>query len=331
MRRPHALIRAATALLLAAALADCGDAETSDHAPVDTSSTRGAGCLDAEAQALIDRFGRSLQQVSLLAPDSLLDASLREHYGALVTPALLEQWTDDPATAPGRLTSSPWPDRIEMSSAVAAGDACVVQGEIVYATSSDTTGNEALREPVTIRLDNDDGWRISGFEQENGAARAGGVSAPGADPGAGASDTETAPDDGADAGEADPQQAAAVIRSYYQAIAAGDYARAYRLWSNDGAASGQTLQEFTRGYAETASVQADVGAPTDMQGAAGSVYVEVPVVVRAVTTEGERQHFEGTYTLRRSNVDGATAEQRAWRIYDATISAARDDTDEPDA
>ncbi|MHB1167799.1 MAG: hypothetical protein ACYC28_00790 [Longimicrobiales bacterium] len=128
-----------------------------------------------------------------------------------------------------------------------------------------------------------------------------------------------------------PAQAADVVRRYYDAIAAGEHERAYRLWSDSGATSGQSLEEFSRGYAQTARVQVEVGAPSAPEGAAGSVYVKVPVVVRAVTASGEQQHFEGTYTLRRSNVDGATAEQRAWRIYDATISAARGGSRVPDA
>ena len=150
---------------------------------------------------------------------------------------------------------------------------------------------------------------------------------------AGNSDAPRA-DDARDVVEADaptPAQAADVVRRYYEAIAAGEHERAYRLWSDSGAASGQSLEEFSSGYAQTARVQVEVGAPSAPEGAAGSVYVKVPVVVRAVTASGEQQHFEGTYTLRRSNVDGATAEQRAWRIYDATISAVRGGSRVPDA
>ncbi|NLG61612.1 MAG: hypothetical protein GX539_05160, partial [Candidatus Cloacimonetes bacterium] len=226
--------------------------------------------------------------------------------------------------APGRLTSSPWPDRIEVSAAEEEGGVCVVRGTIVYATSTDTAGGEALHERVTLRLENDDGWRISGFAREEGGSDAAAVR----DRGASGADAISSSVDG-DAAPS-PQEAAEVIRQYYAAIAAGDFARAYRLWSNNGGASGQTLQEFARGFAGTASVEADIGAPGDVEGAAGSVYVKVPVVVRAVTTDGERQRFEGTYTLRRSNVDGATEEQRAWRIYDADISPAADSA-APDA
>ena len=56
-----------------------------------------------------------------------------------------------------------------------------------------------------------------------------------------------------------------------------------------------------------------------MGAAAGSRYVEIPVRITAVATDGGRRAFSGSYTLRRSVVDGATAEQRAWRIYSASI------------
>jgi len=55
------------------------------------------------------------------------------------------------------------------------------------------------------------------------------------------------------------------------------------------------------------------------RGRRGSRYVEIPVRITAVTTDGARQAFIGTYTLRRSVVDGATPEQRAWRIHSAKI------------
>src|SRR5690606_21398974 len=115
------------------------------------------------------------------------------------------------------------------------------------------------------------------------------------------------------------EAAAAVIRDYYAAIAARDYARAYGHWSDGGAASGQSFEQFRAGFAETASVTADVGAPGRVEGAAGSRYVSVPVEVRATTTAGAAQCFRGTYTLRRAVVPGATAEQRRWHIASADI------------
>ena len=110
-----------------------------------------------------------------------------------------------------------------------------------------------------------------------------------------------------------------MIRDYYAAIAARDYARAYAHWGDGGAASGQSFEQFRAGFAETAAVAADVGAPGRVEGAAGSRYVSVPVEVHATTTAGAAQWFRGTYTLRRAVVPGATEEQRRWHIASADM------------
>jgi hypothetical protein len=114
---------------------------------------------------------------------------------------------------------------------------------------------------------------------------------------------------------------AVIVRRYYDAIRAGNYIAAYGLWSDDGKASGQTLDAFASGFANTAEVGATVSDNVTIEGAAGSQYATVPVVVHAVTRNGEKQLFTGTYTLRRAMVDGATPEQRRWRIYSAAIGS----------
>ena len=115
---------------------------------------------------------------------------------------------------------------------------------------------------------------------------------------------------------ADP---AAVVRAYYAAIGARDFERAYALWSDGGRASGKSYADFARGFAETASVAATVGAPGRAEGAAGSRYVDVPVQISARQRDGSIQRFGGSYTLRRAVVDGATAAQRAWHLYTSHI------------
>lgn len=114
-------------------------------------------------------------------------------------------------------------------------------------------------------------------------------------------------------------EAAAVVRSYYGSINAGQYPRAYGLWSDGGSASGQTAEQFAGGFSDTAKVTVSTGAPGRVEGAAGSRYVKVPVAIEAVHDDGTIRHYDGTYTLRRSVVDGATAEQRQWRISDADL------------
>lgn len=109
------------------------------------------------------------------------------------------------------------------------------------------------------------------------------------------------------------------IVDYYAAIDAGDYERAYAAWSDEGRASGQTYLEFVAGFARTADVSVEVGEPGRIEGAAGSRYVEIPVVVTARRDDGVRQRFEGSYTLRRAVVDGATESQRTWHLYEASL------------
>lgn len=116
----------------------------------------------------------------------------------------------------------------------------------------------------------------------------------------------------------DLRAAQSILESYYSAVDAKRYEQAYRLWSDSGRASGQTIDELRAGYAETATVRIDVGDGT-LQGAAGSRYAEFPVEIHATAIDGTTQLFTGHYVLRRTVVDGATEEQRAWRIYSAEV------------
>lgn len=114
------------------------------------------------------------------------------------------------------------------------------------------------------------------------------------------------------------QAAIDVVQEYYDAINARDYRKAYELWSGKGQASGQTFEQFRDGFANTASVEIDTsGEPGDLEGAAGSQYVNIPLRINAKTKDGKQQRFWGEYVLRRSMVDGATPEQRSWRLYSA--------------
>jgi len=119
--------------------------------------------------------------------------------------------------------------------------------------------------------------------------------------------------------EPTPQDAVAVIRDYYAAINRRDFAQAFALWSDGGRASNQTLEQFTAGFSDTTGVSVEIMAPGRVDAAAGSRYVEVPVALTATHADGRQQRFVGAYTLRRAVVDGATADQRAWRIGTADL------------
>lgn len=117
---------------------------------------------------------------------------------------------------------------------------------------------------------------------------------------------------------------AQVIRRYYAAIDRRQYGTAYRCWSDNGRASGKSLHAFAAGFARTRSTRVSVGRPGPVEGAAGSLYVTVPVRVDARQTGGARRHFAGSYTLRRVNdVPGATPEQLQWRIASGRLKPVR--------
>jgi hypothetical protein len=110
-----------------------------------------------------------------------------------------------------------------------------------------------------------------------------------------------------------------VVKRYYDAIESGHYDSAYALWEGSGTASGQTLVQFENGFARTERTTATIGDSVQIGAAAGSQYATVPVSVDAILRGGKRQHFVGTYTVRRAMVDGATPEQRTWHIYSAHL------------
>ena len=102
---------------------------------------------------LVLTFGNRLKQVSLLAPDSARARAMEAQYGGLVAPALLKQWAADPRHAAGRITSSPWPDHIEIGNVARKSTRVyLVDGEIVERTSADSAGASG-RIPVRIAVD----------------------------------------------------------------------------------------------------------------------------------------------------------------------------------
>lgn len=258
-----------------------------------------AGCRDEELRRTALEFGRALRRVSVLDPAGARRA-MREAYAPYVSPELLARWTSDPSSAPGRAASNPFPQRIEIGSVVHEGGGCRIEGAVVEVATPDTTAIVA-RDSVRLVLANRGGWRITALDRL-------GPSRP------------VAPVDDADHGAA---EAVRVLEDYYAALRARDFARAWRLWSAEGGASGQSEAQFAAGFAETLTTTVETATPGPIEGAAGSRYVEVPVVVRARTRAGEAQRFEGTYTLRRSVVDGATPAQRSWRIAGARLREVR--------
>lgn len=119
------------------------------------------------------------------------------------------------------------------------------------------------------------------------------------------------------------QGAADVVRHYYALIAAGRFADAWRLWSDGGKASGKTEADFAAGFAAYRDDHAQVDAPGAIEGAAGSLYVDVPVQLHGHLRDGSPFARRATVTLRRVNdVPGSTAEQRRWHISSVTAAGS---------
>lgn len=90
----------------------------------------------------------------------------------------------------------------------------------------------------------------------------------------------------------DRSDPAALVRSYYNAVARHELARAYAYL-----AVPPDYGRFAQGYADTASIELELG-PVASEGAAGSVYATVPAAVRATSAGGAVTVFAGCYTTR---------------------------------
>lgn len=110
---------------------------------------------------LVEAFGKSLQKVSLQAPGEILKKSIHDNYSGCVSQNLIEKWISEPLSAPGRLTSSPWPDRIEIDGVEKTSDnEYIVSGSIIEITSS---GSEPAAKQLVILAVKKDGehWLIT--------------------------------------------------------------------------------------------------------------------------------------------------------------------------
>ncbi|MDA8218521.1 MAG: YCF48-related protein [Dehalococcoidales bacterium] len=123
---------------------------------------------------------------------------------------------------------------------------------------------------------------------------------------------------------ADPAGAVQALLDYYDAINQQQYERAYGYWQQGGAASGQTLAQFTSGFADTVRTTVLLDQETSrVSGQAQEVVVParlMSVVNDQSAPEGQSvRRFEGTYTLQ-STADG-------WEIAGANVHAVTDSSE----
>lgn len=111
-------------------------------------------------------------------------------------------------------------------------------------------------------------------------------------------------------GPIDPKSAEAagrVVQHYGALIEQGRWAEAENLWGDPAAA-----QAFERRLKGSSTVHMEIGAPGDMEGAAGSSYVTVPATFYH---ESKSDRLPTKVILRRVNdVPGWTEAQRRWHI-----------------
>ncbi len=118
-----------------------------------------------------------------------------------------------------------------------------------------------------------------------------------------------------------PESAVALIQNHYRKISEGRFEEAYKDWEGDGKASGKSLVAFINSYVQTPQVEVTPGAPSAIEGAAGSRYITIPVHVAAIKAGGFRTEYAGEYVLRYSVVEGAKPRWQ-WRIYSQKLKRA---------
>lgn len=126
-------------------------------------------------------------------------------------------------------------------------------------------------------------------------------------------------------GNIDPksaQGAGLVLQRYAGLLEQGKYAEARLIWSDNGKASGLTEKEFVESWSNYAEVHSEIGKPGEPEGAAGSIYVSVPLRIYGKLTNGKPFNLVGDVALRRVNdVDGSTEQQRQWHIASTDLKS----------
>lgn len=119
-----------------------------------------------------------------------------------------------------------------------------------------------------------------------------------------------------------PRGAKRVAETYFSFLEQRRAEQAYALWTGMGAGSGMDMERFAGGFDAYSDYRAEVGEPGRIEGAAGSLYIDIPVEISGrMAADNSEFSRQGVITLKRSNdVPGATEEQRQWRIYEIKMT-----------
>jgi len=111
----------------------------------------------AEVTALVENFGSKLKEVSLSDPrEEIVSQEIKQVYTPFVSSTFLLNLTNDPARAPGRDVSSPWPEKIEIISMEKLDSYTIqVKGNIILMTSVEVAqGGNAGETPIVLWVRN---------------------------------------------------------------------------------------------------------------------------------------------------------------------------------
>ena len=121
--------------------------------------------------------------------------------------------------------------------------------------------------------------------------------------------------------------ASEVVRYYYRLVQVNDLNRAQAMWGDP--IAHEDNADFVARFAGDA-LKADVGEAYDSEGAAGSIYITVPVTISGYVKAYPEQKFseKRIFTLKRVNdVPGASAAQLRWHIVSIRDAASPEGSD----
>ncbi|OYW44747.1 MAG: hypothetical protein B7Z08_08245 [Sphingomonadales bacterium 32-68-7] len=111
-----------------------------------------------------------------------------------------------------------------------------------------------------------------------------------------------------------------VLLEWARDLERGDYDGAFAQWGADAEArSGMTADEHAAYWRRFKTITVSVPEGVS-EGAAGSLYYEVPATIVGKQASGTPYRLEGTVVLKRVNdVDGATADQLRWHMQQVDL------------
>ncbi|MFH1233009.1 MAG: hypothetical protein V1651_04075, partial [Patescibacteria group bacterium] len=118
-------------------------------------------------KGVVLEFGEKMKNVSLQSPKEVVEKDLKENYSGLVTDELLAKWRNDFSQAPGRITSSPWPQGIELEEVKKMDEnRYKIIGKVIEVTSEEETqGGLASEYNVEMIVEKRDGeWLIAEYK-----------------------------------------------------------------------------------------------------------------------------------------------------------------------